>query len=84
MPFKGQPLKRYRALVSECKPVVLARWRPTATSRCSHTDTCCACWARAGSSCPPAYGGHLALSTAALCELGYERERRAIWRWNLR
>ena len=31
---------------------------------------------------PAAYGGHLALSTGALCELGYERERRAIWRWN--
>ena len=29
-----------------------------------------------------AYGGHLALGTAAVCELGYERERRAIWLWN--
>jgi broad specificity phosphatase PhoE len=28
------------------------------------------------------YGGHLALSTGALCQLGFERERRAIWRWN--
>ena len=33
---------------------------------------------------PAAYGGHLALSTSAVCELGYERERRAIWSWNLR
>jgi broad specificity phosphatase PhoE len=33
---------------------------------------------------PAAYGGHLALSTGALCELGYERERRALWGWNLR
>jgi broad specificity phosphatase PhoE len=31
---------------------------------------------------PAAYGGHLALGTAALCEVGYERERRAIWLWN--
>jgi hypothetical protein len=31
---------------------------------------------------PAAYGGHLALSTAAVCELGYERERRAVWLWN--
>jgi broad specificity phosphatase PhoE len=31
---------------------------------------------------PAAYGGHLALATAAVCELGYERERRAIWLWN--
>jgi probable phosphoglycerate mutase len=31
---------------------------------------------------PPAYGGHLALGTGAVCELGYERERRAIWLWN--
>ncbi|MDP9384712.1 MAG: histidine phosphatase family protein [Actinomycetota bacterium] len=27
-------------------------------------------------------GGRLALSTAALCELGHERERRVLWRWN--
>jgi len=27
-------------------------------------------------------GGRLALSTAALCELGRERERRVLWRWN--
>jgi broad specificity phosphatase PhoE len=33
---------------------------------------------------PAAYGGHLALSTGAVCELGYERERRAIWLWNER
>jgi broad specificity phosphatase PhoE len=31
---------------------------------------------------PAAYGGHLGLGTAAVCELGYERERRVIWRWN--
>jgi broad specificity phosphatase PhoE len=31
---------------------------------------------------PAAYGGHLALDTGALSELGYERERRAIWLWN--
>ena len=31
---------------------------------------------------PAAYGGHLALGTAAISELGYERERRAIWLWN--
>ena len=28
------------------------------------------------------YGGHLALDTGAVCELSYERERRAIWVWN--
>jgi broad specificity phosphatase PhoE len=28
------------------------------------------------------YGGHLALDTGSLSELGFERERRAIWRWN--
>ena len=33
---------------------------------------------------PAAYGGHLPLSTGSLCELGYERERRAIWLWNAR
>jgi broad specificity phosphatase PhoE len=31
---------------------------------------------------PAAYGGNFPLGTAALCELGYERERRAIWLWN--
>src|SRR5918992_5247370 len=31
---------------------------------------------------PAASGGHLALGTGAICELGYERERRAIWLWN--
>jgi broad specificity phosphatase PhoE len=31
---------------------------------------------------PATYGGHLALSTGALCVLGFERERRAIWVWN--
>ena len=31
---------------------------------------------------PPVLGGNLALSTGALCRLGFERERRAIWEWN--
>jgi broad specificity phosphatase PhoE len=31
---------------------------------------------------PATHGGHLALDTGALCELGFERERRAIWTWN--
>ena len=31
---------------------------------------------------PAVYGGNLALGTAAVCELGYERERRAIRLWN--
>ena len=31
---------------------------------------------------PGAYGGHLALGTAAVCELGYERERRVLGLWN--
>jgi len=30
----------------------------------------------------PATAGSLALSTAALCDLGYERERRVVWLWN--
>jgi broad specificity phosphatase PhoE len=29
-----------------------------------------------------AYGGNLALDTGSLSELGFERERRAIWLWN--
>ena len=28
------------------------------------------------------HGGNLGLSTGAVCELGFERERRAIWNWN--
>lgn len=32
---------------------------------------------------PATYGGHLALTTGTLSELGFERERRAIWSWNL-
>jgi len=28
------------------------------------------------------YGGNLGLDTGAVCELSYERERRAIWVWN--
>jgi len=31
---------------------------------------------------PPEGGGRLALGTAAACTLGFERERRVIWRWN--
>jgi broad specificity phosphatase PhoE len=31
---------------------------------------------------PARTGGNLGLSTGAVCELGFERERRAIWMWN--
>ncbi len=31
---------------------------------------------------PPERGGSLALGTAALCDLGFERERRVLWGWN--
>jgi broad specificity phosphatase PhoE len=31
---------------------------------------------------PAVKGGNLGLSTGAVCELGFERERRAIWLWN--
>jgi probable phosphoglycerate mutase len=31
---------------------------------------------------PARTGGNLGLSTGAVCELGFERERRAIWLWN--
>jgi broad specificity phosphatase PhoE len=31
---------------------------------------------------PPETAASLALSTASLCDLGYERERRVIWLWN--
>jgi len=31
---------------------------------------------------PPAVGGGIALGTAALCDLGFERERRVVWLWN--
>ena len=31
---------------------------------------------------PAAYGGNFPLGTAAICELGYERERRVVWLWN--
>jgi probable phosphoglycerate mutase len=31
---------------------------------------------------PALVGGSLGLSTGALCELGFERERRVIWVWN--
>jgi probable phosphoglycerate mutase len=32
---------------------------------------------------PPARGGSFALDTAAVCELGFERETRVVWKWNL-
>jgi probable phosphoglycerate mutase len=32
---------------------------------------------------PPHIGGRLALSTGALCVLGFERETRVLWRWNM-
>jgi broad specificity phosphatase PhoE len=35
-------------------------------------------WIELGAEC----GGLLALDTAALCELGFERERRVLWLWN--
>jgi broad specificity phosphatase PhoE len=31
---------------------------------------------------PAVFGGHLALHTGSVSELGFERERRAIWLWN--
>jgi probable phosphoglycerate mutase len=31
---------------------------------------------------PPVLGANLALSTGAVCRLGFERELRAIWKWN--
>ena len=31
---------------------------------------------------PAVYGGHLALDTGSVSELGFERERRVIWLWN--
>jgi broad specificity phosphatase PhoE len=31
---------------------------------------------------PATYGGHLALDTGSVSELGFERERRAVWLWN--
>jgi broad specificity phosphatase PhoE len=31
---------------------------------------------------PAAFGGQLALSTGAVCVLGFERDARALWRWN--
>jgi broad specificity phosphatase PhoE len=35
-------------------------------------------WLELGPEC----GGRLGLDTAALCELGFERERRVLWLWN--
>ena len=32
---------------------------------------------------PPAAGARLALATGALCVLGFERETRVLWRWNM-
>ena len=31
---------------------------------------------------PPEAAASLGLDTAALCDLGYERERRVLWLWN--
>ena len=31
---------------------------------------------------PPEGAASLGLGTAALCDLGYERERRVVWLWN--
>jgi broad specificity phosphatase PhoE len=33
---------------------------------------------------PAALGGRLALSTGTICRLGFEREVRVVWEWNLR
>lgn len=32
---------------------------------------------------PAVFGGHLALGTAAVCELGFERDRRVLEAWNV-
>jgi broad specificity phosphatase PhoE len=32
---------------------------------------------------PPERGGSFALDTAAVCELGFEREARVVWKWNV-
>jgi len=32
---------------------------------------------------PASAGGHFGLDTASICELGFEREARVVWKWNL-
>ena len=56
--------------------------RPTARSRSSRTATSCACSARGWVGSPSSGGALLALDTATLSVLGYEREQRVIRVWN--
>ena len=46
------------------------------------TATCCVCWRARWIEQPPELGGRLALSTATIGVLGWERETPVIWRWN--
>ena len=51
-------------------------------SSSSPTATCCASSAARWIGIGPEGGGHLVVATAALCTLGFERERRVIKGWN--